>query len=171
MRAIPPLLLSAAVLALAACGGAKTSATVSAAGSTSTSATLTTPTVETTTPTVTTPKTVSIPGVGTVTIPQATAANPVAKGKQVFDSAGCAGCHTFEAAGATGTTGPNLDTQLSESADRAGQPLPLFVFTSIVAPDSYVAQGYQAGVMPSDFEKKLSNEQIADLVAFITASA
>jgi mono/diheme cytochrome c family protein len=30
-------------------------------------------------------------------------------GKQVFASAGCGGCHTLKAAGATGTVGPNLD--------------------------------------------------------------
>jgi mono/diheme cytochrome c family protein len=30
-------------------------------------------------------------------------------GKQIFASAGCAGCHTLKAAGATGTVGPNLD--------------------------------------------------------------
>jgi mono/diheme cytochrome c family protein len=30
-------------------------------------------------------------------------------GKKVFASAGCSGCHTLKAAGATGTVGPNLD--------------------------------------------------------------
>jgi mono/diheme cytochrome c family protein len=30
-------------------------------------------------------------------------------GKQIFTTAGCAGCHTLKAAGATGTVGPNLD--------------------------------------------------------------
>jgi cbb3-type cytochrome c oxidase subunit III len=30
-------------------------------------------------------------------------------GKSIFASAGCASCHTLEAAGATGTVGPNLD--------------------------------------------------------------
>src|SRR6478752_968005 len=30
-------------------------------------------------------------------------------GKAVFTSAGCAGCHTLKAAGATGAVGPNLD--------------------------------------------------------------
>jgi mono/diheme cytochrome c family protein len=30
-------------------------------------------------------------------------------GKQIFATAGCAGCHTLKAAGATGTVGPNLD--------------------------------------------------------------
>jgi mono/diheme cytochrome c family protein len=36
---------------------------------------------------------------------------PAAKpdGKKVFASAGCAGCHTLKAAGATGNVGPNLD--------------------------------------------------------------
>ena len=32
-----------------------------------------------------------------------------AAGEQVFASAGCGGCHTLSAAGATGTVGPNLD--------------------------------------------------------------
>ena len=32
-----------------------------------------------------------------------------ADGKSVFTSAGCASCHTFSAAGSTGTVGPNLD--------------------------------------------------------------
>jgi mono/diheme cytochrome c family protein len=31
-------------------------------------------------------------------------------GKQVFTSAGCAGCHTLKDAGASGNVGPNLDT-------------------------------------------------------------
>src|SRR4029453_19185376 len=30
-------------------------------------------------------------------------------GERVFSSAGCANCHTMEAAGAKGTVGPNLD--------------------------------------------------------------
>ena len=33
----------------------------------------------------------------------------LAKGKEVFTSAGCGGCHTLAAAEATGTIGPNLD--------------------------------------------------------------
>ena len=40
-----------------------------------------------------------------------TSAAPSAKpdGKSVFASAGCAGCHTLKAAGASGNVGPNLD--------------------------------------------------------------
>ena len=43
--------------------------------------------------------------------PAATAGPPAdtARGKQVFVSAGCGGCHTLADAGAAGTVGPNLD--------------------------------------------------------------
>ena len=71
-----------------------------------------------------------------------------AKGKQVFATAGCAGCHTLRAANATGTQGPNLDT---------------------------VGPGYQRVVeqvtkgspaMPS-FEFKLDKDQIRNVAAFV----
>ena len=40
----------------------------------------------------------------------ASAATPlVAEGKRAFATAGCGGCHTLSAAGATGAVGPNLD--------------------------------------------------------------
>jgi mono/diheme cytochrome c family protein len=73
------------------------------------------------------------------------------KGKQVFASAGCAGCHTLRAANATGTKGPNLDT---------------------------VGPGYQRVVeqvtkgspaMPS-FEFKLDKDQIRNVAAFVADS-
>lgn len=41
--------------------------------------------------------------------PHYTAAQ-LAKGKEVFTTAGCGGCHTLAAAEASGTIGPNLDT-------------------------------------------------------------
>ena len=44
----------------------------------------------------------------------------LAAGKQVFASAGCAGCHTLKDAGATGTVGPNLD-QLKPSEARVAK--------------------------------------------------
>ena len=46
---------------------------------------------------------------GTPTTPEAPAAGDAAAGKEVFASAGCAGCHTLADAGSTGTVGPNLD--------------------------------------------------------------
>jgi mono/diheme cytochrome c family protein len=84
-----------------------------------------------------------------------------AAGKALFASNGCSGCHTFQAAGSTGAVGPNLDEVL-EGKDAE------FVHQSIVEPNAEVAEGYNAGVMPS-FEQ-LSEDQVNDLVAFLTQS-
>jgi mono/diheme cytochrome c family protein len=73
--------------------------------------------------------------------------DPVA-GKQVFETAGCKGCHTLKDAGATGTVGPNLD--------QAKPPLSLAVMR--------VTQG--AGAMPS-FKGQLTTKQIADVTAYV----
>jgi mono/diheme cytochrome c family protein len=73
-------------------------------------------------------------------------------GKDVFTSAGCAGCHTLKAAGATGSVGPNLD-QVRPSA--AG-------VTQIVKSGS--------GAMPS-FSGKLSDAQIAAVATYVSSVA
>jgi mono/diheme cytochrome c family protein len=91
---------------------------------------------------------------------EAQAGDPAA-GKALFASNGCAGCHTFEAAGSTGAVGPNLDEAL-EGKDAE------FVHRSIVEPNAEVAEGYNAGVMPSF--QQLSEDQVNDLVAFLTQS-
>jgi mono/diheme cytochrome c family protein len=84
-----------------------------------------------------------------------------AAGEAVFQAQGCGSCHTFTAAGSTGTTGPNLDDAL-EGADAAQ------VEESIVDPNAEITEGFNAGVMPQDFGDKLSDEELADLVAFLT---
>ncbi len=74
-----------------------------------------------------------------------------AAGEAVFASAGCGGCHTLEAAGASGTVGPNLDDAKPDHAlvvDR-------------------VTNGM--GVMPS-FKGQLSEKQIQDVAAYVVAS-
>ena len=91
---------------------------------------------------------------------EAPAGDPAA-GKALFASNGCAGCHTFEAAGSTGAVGPNLDESL-EGKDAA------YVQQSIVEPNAEVAEGYNPGVMPSF--QQLSEDQVNDLVAFLTQS-
>jgi mono/diheme cytochrome c family protein len=69
-------------------------------------------------------------------------------GQSVFASAGCGNCHALEAAGATGTVGPNLaETDLNEDEIRA-----------------VVTNG--RGGMPS-FRDQLSPQQIADVAAFV----
>jgi mono/diheme cytochrome c family protein len=74
-----------------------------------------------------------------------------AAGKATFSKAGCTGCHTLKAAGATGTVGPNLDQ---------------------VKPDYRLATSRVTngkGVMPS-FKGQLSDQEIANVAAFVVTS-
>jgi cytochrome c oxidase subunit 2 len=92
--------------------------------------------------------------------------SPGQAGKAVFANNGCASCHTFKAAGATGTVGPDLD-KLPAEAQRAGKPLQDFVRESIVNPNAYIEPGYPKNVMPGNFGQ-LPKQQLDALVQFLT---
>ena len=113
-------------------------------------------------------------GAGTTTstsAPTTTAAagasGDAAAGKTVFAANGCAACHAFKAAGASGTVGPNLDMAPAADAKAANMSLAAFLKQSIVDPNAYIAKGYPKGVMPQTFGKSLTPTQLADLVAFL----
>ena len=86
-----------------------------------------------------------------------------AQGQQIFDEQGCSGCHTLEAAGATGTIGPDLDEELADES-------PSFIRDSIVDPDAELAQGFNQGIMPDNFGDALSPEQLDTLVEYLRQS-
>ncbi|HZQ16391.1 MAG TPA: cytochrome c [Gaiellaceae bacterium] len=88
--------------------------------------------------------------------PTTTAATPAVQGdpvagKAVFASAGCNGCHTLKAAGATGTVGPNLDS-LKPAYDRIVRQVEV-----------------GGGPMPA-FKGRLTDAQIHDVAAFVYTS-
>jgi cytochrome c551/c552 len=94
-----------------------------------------------------------------------------AAGEAVFKSSGCASCHTFTAAGATGTIGPNLDSApASDAKADNNMDLTAFIKESIVNPDAYIAKGFSKGLMPTTFGSQLTSSQIDNLVAFIVAN-
>ncbi len=92
-----------------------------------------------------------------------TAEGDPAAGKTLFTSQGCGGCHAFTAAGTNATVGPNLDETL-QGDDAAS------ISEAIVDPNAEVAEGYAEGIMPGDYDQKLSDEQLADLVAFLSTT-
>jgi mono/diheme cytochrome c family protein len=92
-------------------------------------------------------------------------AGDAAAGKALFASSGCAACHEFKPAASNGKVGPSLDN-LKEAATKAGQPLDLYIETSIKDPNAYITPGFKAGVMP---KLPLSGPQVADLVAFLSS--
>jgi mono/diheme cytochrome c family protein len=73
-------------------------------------------------------------------------------GAAIFKGAGCAGCHTLAAAGATGTTGPNLD-QLKP------------------AMDIVVRQVTNGGAVMPAFKGKLNPAQIQAVAKYVSSSA
>ena len=97
----------------------------------------------------------------TATQPPAAPQGDPAAGKQLFAAQGCNSCHTFAAAGSSGTVGPDLDKAL-QGKDAA------FVRESIVDPNKEIASGYQPNIMPGTFGQTLTPKQIDDLVAFLT---
>jgi hypothetical protein len=65
--------------------------------------------------------------------------------------------------------GPDLDN-LSEAAQKAGQPLEEFIRQSIVDPNAYVAPGYPKGVMPETFSS-LPKQQLDALVQYLAGGS
>jgi len=93
------------------------------------------------------------PTTTTQTTPTTTApASPLAAGKHVFETAGCAACHTLKDAGASGTVGPNLD-QLKPA-------------------DAVVARQVTNGgkIMPA-FKGRLSPAQIQAVAKYVSSVA
>jgi len=86
-----------------------------------------------------------------------------AAGREVFISVAqppCGNCHTYEAAGTEQTLGPNLDESL-QGKDAA------YILEQIVNPDSQVDAFADRHLMPEDYGEKLTDKQLADLVAFL----
>ena len=102
------------------------------------------------------------------TLPQAkpVTGGDAAAGKTIFTAQGCNSCHTYKPANATGKVGPDLD-KLAEDAQKADHgSVDEYTAESIKNPEAYVVPGFQAGVMPA--YDKLSDEELANLVAFLT---
>jgi len=73
-------------------------------------------------------------------------------GAEVFASSGCGGCHTLAAAGATGNVGPSLDVS---------KPTEALVIDRVTNGKGQM----------SSFDPSLSDQQIADVAAYVAQSA
>ena len=73
------------------------------------------------------------------------------KGSSIYGSSGCGNCHTLKAANSTGTIGPDLDGLKPD-------------YRAVTA---QVTNG--GGQMPA-FKDSLSNQQIADVAAYVVTS-
>ncbi len=109
------------------------------------------------------------------TEPEAVTGDPE-RGRDVYLESGCGGCHTFEAAGSTRNVGPNLD-EVAAMYDAE------FIRESITDPQAFIEKG-SGGEIGGEMEygtempaygpdetppQQLSEQELADLVAFLTS--
>jgi cytochrome c2 len=103
------------------------------------------------------------------------AGNPKFKGPQlpnlpgalVFSQNNCAGCHTMQAAGASGTTGPNLDDVIGTVVGKDNLKTPAGIKQAITDPNKTIAKGYPPNVMPQTFGQSISPQDLSALVKFL----
>src|SRR5918999_336448 len=85
-------------------------------------------------------------------------------GKTLFTDAAeptaCGSCHTLADAGATGTTGPNLDEVVPDLTEEE-------IRQSIEDPDAEIEEGFKPGLMPR-YGDSLSEQQVDALVQYLT---
>ncbi len=80
----------------------------------------------------------------------------------------CVGCHLLDPT--VQGAGPTLYNFGNVAAERVpGQSAEAYAYTSIVAPDEHVVEGYQAGIHPRIYENSLSDQELADLITYMLA--
>ena len=87
--------------------------------------------------------------------------------EQIFTSAGCGGCHTFAPAGTTASVGPSLDELAQVAGQRPGESPEQYTEEAIVEPDTFVVEGFSAGIMPNTYGEQLEPEQLDLLVEYL----
>jgi len=117
-------------------------------------------------------KTVALDGVA-VTVdkpPAPMSADPVARGRAVFKSAGCVACHTLPDAGSVGVVGPELTHIANHAATRIDcYSAQDYIHESILTPNAYVVEGFQENLMPQTFGDTLSEGELNDLITYLLA--
>jgi nitric oxide reductase subunit C len=121
--------------------------------------------------------TVAVPTATITSAAQPPAAAPgkgdAANGEKLFASNGCSACHSLKES--EEIVGPSLFHigQAAASIIKDGgytgkaQTAEDYIRESIVEPNAYVVPGFGPGIMPQDFGKKLSAQDIDDLIAFL----
>lgn len=76
----------------------------------------------------------------------------------------CANCHSLDGGA---SAGPPLDGYGASAATRVkGQSAEAYTFDSILRPARHLVRGY-SNIMPGEYGKKLSAQDVADLIAYL----
>lgn len=89
------------------------------------------------------------------------------RGQELFDgAANCGVCHLVDTEEVF--VGPSLKTIANRAAyKRPGMDAVTYLYNVIINPDDTIIPLTKPGIMPSTFEVKLTDEQIADVIAYL----
>ena len=101
--------------------------------------------------------------------PEPVATDPIARGRQVYRTLGCASCHEASISNLFRPVGPPLDRVGSLAENRVGgTSAEDYLRQSITDPGSYLVPGYPDS-MPRGLSGGLSGEDLAALVAYLAS--
>ena len=81
---------------------------------------------------------------------------------------GCASCHNMDASEGDETDAPFTAGTATRAESRVpGLSAEEYIIDSIINPDAYLVEGYEAGSMYQTWGNDLSEAQIADIVAYL----
>ncbi len=93
------------------------------------------------------------------------AANP-ANGEQLVTSNGCTACHSMQQG--VIQVGPSWYNVAGHAETRVpGESAEAYLYNSITHPNDFVVEGFQPNLMPQIYEATLSQEQLADIIAYL----
>lgn len=98
----------------------------------------------------------------------AVTADPGERGAKLAQVNGCIGCHSSDGKDGVGPTWKSLfGSQVSLASGETLTADEAYIHESIVDPAAKVSAGFQPGLMPTNYGKILTEQQIGDLIAYI----
>jgi cytochrome c551/c552 len=89
-----------------------------------------------------------------------------ADGTRAFERAGCEACHALTPG--TSGVGPSLAGIGARAAARKpGYTAEEYLLESVINPNAYVVAGFHGDIMPQTYQRQFSEQDLADLVAFL----
>ncbi len=99
-----------------------------------------------------------------------------ARGKSLYDqktlgtksAEGCVSCHLYDESAGKAEKAPYTKGTATRAATRVpGMTAEEYIHESIINPNAYIVEGFKKDDMYQNWAKELSQQQIADLVAYL----
>jgi mono/diheme cytochrome c family protein len=92
-------------------------------------------------------------------------AGDATRGEQSFRAQPCQTCHADLPIGPAFPDDPPLGTRAGTR--RSGYPAEVYLYESIVQPNTYIVPGFKKDIMPAEYGETLTDQELADLVAYL----